>query len=224
MGLKGSSSKKAPTAIGGSQMSVTMREASSGKKHINTKSSLKLQHIKNLAFWASYDAVIPSLGAFYGHHLAASSEALVTPVDTSLFTCQRQSLSLYVCVHVRACACACESILYPGYNCTIRIEQNKFNALNKGKKINHYLQNNIAYTCHFCSHRNMKRGTPRNTNQPKVKAHPKSTNHNSSNKVSLSDTTKDFVVSNIIAAPLRPTINESESRSKASANTCKRNE
>ncbi|CAI9291179.1 unnamed protein product [Lactuca saligna] len=109
--------KKGSTAISGPQMSVTIREASTGKKHTNAKSSLKLQHIKNLAMWATHDASIPSLGAFFGHHFAASSEALATPVDPSLFTCQR-----------------CETILHPGYNCTIRIEKNKQKAQHKVKK------------------------------------------------------------------------------------------
>ncbi|XP_023752779.1 uncharacterized protein LOC111901133 [Lactuca sativa] len=147
MGKKGSS-----TAISGPQMSVTIREASTGKKQTNAKSSLKLQHIKNLAMWATHDASIPSLGAFFSHHFAASSEALATPVDPSLFICQR-----------------CETILHPGYNCTIRIEKNKQKARHKGKKASHYPQNNIVYTCHFCMHKNMKRGTPRNTNPPKPK-------------------------------------------------------
>lgn len=144
--------KKGSPAFSGPQMSVTIREASTGKKHTNAKSSLKLQHIKNLAMWATQDASIPSLGAFFSHHFAASSEALATPVDPSLFTCQR-----------------CESILHPGYNCTIRIEKNKQKARHKGKKASHYPQNNIVYTCHFCMHKNMKRGTPRNTNPPKAK-------------------------------------------------------
>lgn len=69
-----------------------MGKVSTGKKQINVKSSLKLQHIKDLAVWASHDAAIPSLGAFFGHHFAASSEALGSPVDPSLFACQRYSL------------------------------------------------------------------------------------------------------------------------------------
>ncbi|XP_076953238.1 uncharacterized protein LOC143627257 [Bidens hawaiensis] len=147
-------------------MSVTLREASTGKKHTNTKSSLKLQHIKNLAMWASQDTVIPSLGAFFGHHLATSSESIGAPVDPSLFTCQR-----------------CESILHPGSNCTIRIEKNNVRTRHIGKKTTHQPQNNIVYTCHFCSHRNIKRGTPRNTSQPKVKPHPKSNNQRTNSTI-----------------------------------------
>ncbi|KAI7743100.1 hypothetical protein M8C21_013594 [Ambrosia artemisiifolia] len=190
MGKKGLS-KKGSTATAGPQMSVTIREASTGKKHTNTKSSLKLQHIKNLAVWASRDAAIPSLGAFFGHHLAASSQACGVPVDPSLFTCQR-----------------CESILHPGYNCTIRIEKNKSNALRKGKKTTTHPQNNIVYTCHFCSHRNMKRGTIRNTGQPKVKPQPKSNNQRTGSNVSFSDMTKSNIVTSTIAAPLGPATDE----------------
>ncbi|KAJ0802726.1 putative ribonuclease P subunit, Rpr2/Snm1/Rpp21 [Helianthus annuus] len=190
MGKKGLS-KKGPAATSGPQMSVTIREASTGKKHTNAKSSLKLQHIKNLAVWASRDAAIPSLGAFFGRHLAASSEAFGAPVDPSLFTCQR-----------------CESVLHPGHNCTIRIEKNKKNARRKGKKNTPRPQNNIVYTCHFCSHRNMKRGTPKNISQLKVKPHPKSTNQKAGNMVSSSDTSKDNIVANTKVAPLGPTKDE----------------
>ncbi|KAK9059294.1 hypothetical protein SSX86_021913 [Deinandra increscens subsp. villosa] len=190
MGKKGSS-KKGPTATSGPRMSVTIREASTGKKHTNAKSSIKLQHIKNLAVWASRDANIPSLGAFFGHHLAASSEAFGSPVDPSLLTCQR-----------------CESILHPGYNCTIRIEKNKKNARRKGTKTTPHPQNNIVYTCHFCSHRNVKRGTPRNTSQPKIKSHLKSTNQKTGMPVSSSDMIKGSFVANTIAAPLGPTTDD----------------
>ncbi|GKC28521.1 hypothetical protein Tco_1035815, partial [Tanacetum coccineum] len=76
MGKKGSSKKGSAATSGPPQMLVTMREASTGKKQTNVKSSLKLQHIKDLSVWASHDAAIPSLGAFFGHHFAASFEAL----------------------------------------------------------------------------------------------------------------------------------------------------
>ncbi|KAI3756431.1 hypothetical protein L1987_56251 [Smallanthus sonchifolius] len=186
MGKKGSS-KKGPAAASGPRMSVTLREASTGKKQTNAKSSLKLQHIKNLAVWASRDAGIPSLGAFFGHHLAASSEAFGAPVDPSLFTCHR-----------------CESILHPDYNCTIRIEKNKKNARHKGKKTTPLPQNNTVYTCHFCSHRNMKRGTRRNTSQPKVEPLLNLTTQKTGNTDS-SDMTKNNIVPSAIAAPLGPT-------------------
>ncbi|PWA40809.1 RNAse P, Rpr2/Rpp21 subunit [Artemisia annua] len=188
-------SEKVPAATSGPQMSVTMRKASTGKKQINVKSSLKLQHLKDLAVWASHDAAIPSLGAFFGHHFAASSEALGSPVDPSLFACQR-----------------CESMLHPGFNCTIRIEKNKTNSRHKGKKTTNHPRNNIVYTCNFCSHRNMKRGTPQNTSQQKDKTNPKSTNNKSNNTLSSFKSKapkyKDNVVANVIAAPLGSTPDE----------------
>lgn len=71
--------------------SATLREESSGKKQniVSAKSMLKLDHIKNLAVWASGDGSIPSLGAFFGNLLAASAEALNVSPDANLFTCQR---------------------------------------------------------------------------------------------------------------------------------------
>ncbi|XP_024997060.1 uncharacterized protein LOC112529869 [Cynara cardunculus var. scolymus] len=192
MGKKGSNKKALPATTSGPQMSVTIREASTGKKHTNVKSSLKLQHIKNLAMWATHDASIPSLGAFFGHHFAASSEALGMPVDPSLFTCER-----------------CESILHPGHNCTVRIETNKTNARHKGKKSKHYPRNNIVYTCHFCSQRNIKRGTPRNTCPPKahkrVPEPASSTNQKTRKTVSFFDRTKNNVVANTVTASLGST-------------------
>ncbi|MFS7923876.1 hypothetical protein Hanom_Chr03g00266041 [Helianthus anomalus] len=110
MGKKGLS-KKGPAATSGPQMSVTIREASTGKKHTNAKSSLKLQHIKNLAVWASRDGAIPSLGAFFGHHLAASSEAFGAPVDPSLFTCQRLLKHDYGIFGSIAFGCCCDFLL-----------------------------------------------------------------------------------------------------------------
>nr|GFB24377.1 hypothetical protein [Tanacetum cinerariifolium] len=176
-------------------MSVTMREASTGKKQTNVKSSLKLQHIKDLAVWASHDAAIPSLGAFFGHHFAASTEALGSPIDPSLLTCQR-----------------CESMLHPGFNCTIRIEKNKTNSRHKGKKTANHPRNNIVYTCNFCSHRTMKRGTPQNRSQHKDKTHSKSTNNKSNSTASSSKIKapkyKDNFVAKVIAAPLRSTPDE----------------
>nr|XP_043629116.1 uncharacterized protein LOC122600464 [Erigeron canadensis] len=184
MGKKGSSNKAA-AAASRPHMSVTIKEALTGKKHINAKSSLKLQHLKDLAVWASHDAAIPPLGAFFGHHFAAASEALTAPVDPSLLTCQR-----------------CETILHPGYNCTIRIEKSKRSTRckGKGKEPACYSQNNIVYTCHFCSHRNMKRGTQR-TSLPKVKAHQKSTNRKTGCTGISSNFPKDDVI-----APLAPMV------------------
>ncbi|KAI8569562.1 hypothetical protein RHMOL_Rhmol02G0288000 [Rhododendron molle] len=141
------SNKKPPNFPSGSMPSMTLREESIGKRKtsVNPKSMLKLDHLRNLAVWASGEASIPSLGAFFGHRLAAVRESLGAPPDLSLVTCQR-----------------CESILQPGYNCTIRIEKNRAKARrSRHKRPNISTQNNVVYSCHFCSHRNLKRGTPR---------------------------------------------------------------
>ncbi|KAL7178373.1 hypothetical protein ACSBR2_031512 [Camellia fascicularis] len=145
MGKKGAN-KKAPNLTSGSQASITLREESSGKKqpNVNGKSLLKLEHLQNLAVWASGEASMPSLGAFFGHQLAALGESLGSSPNPSLFPCQR-----------------CESILQPGYNCTIRIEKNTAKARRRRKSSNISTQNSVVYKCHFCSHRNLKRGTPR---------------------------------------------------------------
>ncbi|KAK9668136.1 hypothetical protein RND81_13G036800 [Saponaria officinalis] len=54
----------------------------------------------------------------------------------------------------------CETILQPGVNCTIRIEKNQVKR-GKRSKLKTPTQNNVVYNCHFCSHRNLKRGTPK---------------------------------------------------------------
>lgn len=53
----------------------------------------------------------------------------------------------------------CESILQPGHNCTVRIEKNKSKVQRRHKKPHLTTQNNVVYKCHFCSHRNLMRGT-----------------------------------------------------------------
>ena len=56
----------------------------------------------------------------------------------------------------------CESILQPGNNCTVRIEKNnKLKGRHRRKRSKAIVQNNIVYRCHFCSHQNMMRGTPK---------------------------------------------------------------
>ena len=96
MGKKKNSSTAAAAAISSQPHlqqapSGTMREESSGKKQssVNPKSMLKLDHLKNLAIWATAEASVSSLGAFFGHRLAATAEALGVPPDPSLFSCQR---------------------------------------------------------------------------------------------------------------------------------------
>ncbi|KAL3635554.1 hypothetical protein CASFOL_020101 [Castilleja foliolosa] len=144
MGRKGRNSNAT-----GSQphTSMTMRDQSSGKKqvNVNAKTMCKLDHLKSIAVWASTEASVPSLGAFLGERLAATTEALGLRADPSLFVCER-----------------CETTLQPGSNCTVRIEKNKSKARrHKSKKSNLNTQNNVVYTCHFCSHRNLMRGTPK---------------------------------------------------------------
>nr|GMD81390.1 Ribonuclease P protein component 4 like [Ipomoea batatas] len=154
--------------------SITPRQKPKGNKqsHVNAKLMLKLEHIKNLAVWASGEASIPSLGAFFGNRLAASSEALGLPPEPSLFSCQR-----------------CESVLQPGYNCTVRVEKNDAKARRRNKKPRNSPQNYVVYNCQFCSHRNLRRGTARGylkqicppKDRPSTKIeHPKSSTTKSS--------------------------------------------
>ncbi|KAL1830463.1 hypothetical protein ACET3Z_000114 [Daucus carota] len=158
MGRKGSQNKNVGMLR---NSSMTLREESLGKKETNVsaKSMLKVQHLKNLAKWASVEASVPSLGAFFGHRLADITEELGIPGDPALFTCQR-----------------CESILQPGSNCTVRIENNRA-KVRRQKKSKALLQNNVVYNCHFCSHSNLTRGTPKGHLKelypPKDKAPPK---------------------------------------------------
>jgi hypothetical protein len=53
--------------------------------------------------------------------------------------------------------CRCESVLQPGFNCTIRIKNNKKKA--KRRKKSNYCQNSIVYACHFCGDQNLIRGS-----------------------------------------------------------------
>ncbi|KAI4338287.1 hypothetical protein L6164_016629 [Bauhinia variegata] len=126
---------------------ISLREEATGKVQrkagTNVKSILKLEHLKKLALWASDEASIPNLAAFYGHYLATVGEAIGEPPDPSLVTCQR-----------------CETILHPGLNCTVRIEKNRAKAKHRRKKaVNVAQKNHVVYKCHFCSHQNLKRGT-----------------------------------------------------------------
>lgn len=76
--------------------------------------------------------------------------------------------------------CRCETILQPGFNCTVRIEKNQTKARQRQKKHNTPMQNNVVYKCHFCSHQNLKRGTAKGhmkeicPSQPKPKPSAKS--------------------------------------------------
>ncbi|OVA14055.1 RNAse P [Macleaya cordata] len=174
MGRKGN--KKGPLpglTYGTNQGSMTLREQINGRKNHNkaaaaggrgggsggsnnVRSVLKLKHLQNLALWAGGDASIPSLGALFGQRLASCGESMGIPLDPSLFPCQR-----------------CESILQPGCNCTVRIEKNGSKMKRRRKKSSIPPQNNVVYTCHFCSHRNVKRGTPKNHMKEILPSKPK---------------------------------------------------
>ncbi|XP_077241851.1 RNase P Rpr2/Rpp21 subunit domain protein [Tasmannia lanceolata] len=127
---------------------ATLREESTGRKHVkgfkNVNSILRMQHLQKLALWASGEASIPPLAALFGHNLATSAKAMGIPLDSSLFPCQR-----------------CETALLPGVNCTVRIEKNTAKVHGRRKKSRMPTQNNVVYTCHFCSNRNLKKGTPK---------------------------------------------------------------
>ncbi|KAF8033034.1 hypothetical protein BT93_D1808 [Corymbia citriodora subsp. variegata] len=129
--------------------SITLRQETTGLKPpskggapANPKSVLKLQHLRKLAEWTGREAPVPSLGAFFGRRLASAGESLGVPPDPSLVSCER-----------------CETALQPGYNCTIRIEKTRAKTRRRRRKPITSTQNNVAYMCHFCSHRNLKRGT-----------------------------------------------------------------
>ncbi|PNY12120.1 3-ketoacyl-CoA synthase, partial [Trifolium pratense] len=92
MGKKGGA-KKLPNSESKFQNPITLREEATGKLKtkpiVNTKSHLRIDHLKKLAVWATTEPHIPSLSAFYGQHLATVSEAAGVPPDPSLITCQR---------------------------------------------------------------------------------------------------------------------------------------
>lgn len=149
MGKRGGGKRRVsdgdPTTSSGLHTSLSLREEANGKKqsHHNAKSILKLKHLQHLAEWSTAEASIPSLGALLGHRFAEFGEALGISPDYSLFPCQR-----------------CETILQPGLNCSVRIEKNRAKRRRRSKTYTP-TKNNVVYTCHFCSHRNLKRGTPK---------------------------------------------------------------
>ncbi|MCI12457.1 hypothetical protein A2U01_0033562, partial [Trifolium medium] len=55
----------------------------------------------------------------------------------------------------------CETVLHPGFNSTVRIENNRSKVRHRQKKFGSIAQNNVVYKCHFCSHYNLKGGTPK---------------------------------------------------------------
>ncbi|KAI3934178.1 hypothetical protein MKW92_043170 [Papaver armeniacum] len=130
--------------IDGSRGNHKNKSSSSSDSNVGRRSLLKTKHLEKLALWAGGHVSFPSLGALFGQRLASWFESMGTPVDSSLFLCQR-----------------CESILQPGSNCTVRIERNGKKKIQR-KNASVPSQNTVVYTCNFCSHRNLKRGTSKN--------------------------------------------------------------
>ncbi|XP_021765692.1 uncharacterized protein LOC110730218 [Chenopodium quinoa] len=152
MGKRGKGRENGASSSSGFHTSLTLREEASGKKQShNSKAVLKHKHLQSLAQWAAGlgqgkgkdEPSVGYLGALFGRRFAEFGESLGIAPDPSLFSCQR-----------------CETILQPGSNCTIRIEKNRAKRQRRSKTKTP-TQNNVVYTCHFCLHRNLKRGTPK---------------------------------------------------------------
>lgn len=90
----GGASKKPPlNTLTASNKSFAL--SAKGGNH-NPRSLLRLEHLQNLASWATEEASIPSLAAFFGRQFASSAEALGVPLDPSaLFQCQRLVLNVW---------------------------------------------------------------------------------------------------------------------------------
>lgn len=88
---KGNTKKGASNPTSGPQDSITIRQEITGKFKPKVSNNVKtyLNHLENLATWASGKASIPSLAAFFGQRLATAAESLAVAPDASLFTCQR---------------------------------------------------------------------------------------------------------------------------------------
>ncbi|KAJ3695659.1 hypothetical protein LUZ60_001036 [Juncus effusus] len=122
-----------------STQNTTLREEKVGKKHADVASILRIKHLTRVATWASGEGRVKPFGSMLGQRLCAAAEASGLPLDSSsVILCQK-----------------CETVLQPGFNCTIRVKKNK--------NINIKCQNNVVYTCHFCYHDNLKWGTAKGT-------------------------------------------------------------
>lgn len=88
---KGNKKKGATNPTSGPQDSITLRQEITGKIQPKVSNNVKsyLNHLENLATWASGQASIPSLAAFYGRRLAAAAESSAVPPNPSLILCQR---------------------------------------------------------------------------------------------------------------------------------------
>lgn len=137
MGKKQGNPSSAPRSA---DQAVSLREETSGKTRVDAASLLRIQHLQRLATWAGGEAAVGPVGALLGRRLAADAEAAGVPVGASAFLCQR-----------------CESVLQPGFNCTIRIKNNRKKA--KRCKKSNSGQNSVVYACHFCGDQNLIRGS-----------------------------------------------------------------
>ncbi|EMS61856.1 hypothetical protein TRIUR3_21950 [Triticum urartu] len=121
---------------------MSLREETSGKTQANTPSLLRVQHLQRLGAWASGagGGAVREGGAPPRDVCRLFGHATTPPGCASTFLCQR-----------------CESILDPGFNCTIRIKNNKKKA--KRRKKSNPGQNSVVYACHFCGDQNLIRGS-----------------------------------------------------------------
>ncbi|KAL6881945.1 hypothetical protein ACP4OV_011417 [Aristida adscensionis] len=140
MGKKnyGGSGASMPARAAGQALSL--REESSGNARVDEASVLRVKHLQRLPAWAGGGAGAGPVGALLGRRLAASAEAAGVPPGAAAFQCQR-----------------CETVLKPGFNCTIRIKKNKKKA--KRRKKSSCCQNCVAYTCNFCGDQNIILGS-----------------------------------------------------------------
>ncbi|TVU33956.1 hypothetical protein EJB05_15773 [Eragrostis curvula] len=140
MGRKRRGGEGHSTAGRAANQAVSLREESSGRTHVDEVSLLKVKHLQRLAAWAGAEAGVGPVGALLGRRLAASAETAGVPLGAATFLCQR-----------------CETILKPGFNCTVRI-RSKRNKTKRRKKSN-CCQNSVAYACHFCGDQNLILGS-----------------------------------------------------------------
>ncbi|CAO2179661.1 unnamed protein product [Urochloa humidicola] len=137
MGKKNSG---ASTPARASSQAVSIREETSGKTRVDEATLLRVKHLQRIAAWAGAEAGVGPVGALLGRRLAASAEGAGVPLSAATFLCQR-----------------CETVLKPGFNCTVRI-RNKRNKAKRRKKSN-CCQNSVSYACHFCGDQNLILGS-----------------------------------------------------------------
>ncbi|KAL6883759.1 hypothetical protein ACP4OV_011173 [Aristida adscensionis] len=143
MGKKNHGGCGASTPARAAGQALSLREESSRKTRVDEASVLRVKHLQWLAAWTGGDAGVgpdSPVGALLGRRLAASAEASGAPLCATAFLCQR-----------------CETVLKPGFNCTVRIKKNKKKA--KRWKKSSCCQNCVAYTCNLCGDQNLILGS-----------------------------------------------------------------